>query len=109
MDTREQPKKVERFCRCCCSWNPCFKPQKDEEQGLKVPALHGWAVGRHVGGAGAIGRQLRGKKKLLWEGGVNGEVLASEALGLFVLGELTNEYRRDVRTLKKVVVKRTWD
>lgn len=55
-----------------------------------MPALYGWAVGRHMGGTGTTGQQHCGKKKLLWKGHVNGEVLAVEALGLFVLCELTN-------------------
>lgn len=103
MGTREQAKKVGRFCHFCFSWNPGFKHQEEEEQGRKVPALYGWAVGRHVGGAGATGRQLRGKEKLLWEGAVNGEVLALEVLGLFALGELTNQYRRDVQGLRRLL------
>ena len=55
-----------------------------------MPALYGWVVARRMGGTGAVGQQHCGKKKLFWKGGVNGEVLALEALGLFVLCELTN-------------------
>ena len=55
-----------------------------------MPALYGWVVARRMGGTGAVGQQHCGKKKLFWKGGVNGEVLALEALRLFVLCELTN-------------------